>query len=94
MPSGGSLATPNLRFGSLTLLLPLAAVSETLDEDSTVLDSSADTSNASKKNLSPFLRTRHPSLRMDSEIFRYPMTMNQNQTPLAKPCRTPTKQKL
>jgi hypothetical protein len=80
MPQDGSPAVPTVHFGTPTLLLPLAVVGETLDRESTVLDSITDTSNATK-NLSPLLRTRRPFLRMDTEILHYSMTMNQSQTP-------------
>ena len=52
MPRGGSPAVSNLGFGTPTLLLLLAVVDRNLDEGSTILDSVADTSNATKKSKS------------------------------------------
>lgn len=45
----GSPTVPTLRFGTLTLLLPIVSVSKSLDEDSVILDSVAHKSNATKK---------------------------------------------
>jgi hypothetical protein len=48
MPLDGSPSVPTLCFGTPTLLLLLATIDKTLDEDSTILDYVADTSNATK----------------------------------------------